>query len=406
MASTTLKLPTNYSAARKVVTSAKIPQDIFGNLSFPDKAAAEAAEGLIKRIYRRYAMLLHPDRNKDRLIEAQGAFQKLEEMHTLTQEMRDRAMGVKPEAPKIFPITFKTGKYQYAVLSRKASGGTCGIFEGFATDKRNMRLPAIFRVPHSADDNDLMLREAAAFKKFATELQKMKSAPDGAKHAEQSAARLPIFIESVKMSEPGLTKGAKAKIVNTFAVDPQYVDGWFTLEEIRNQYPEGLPTKIMAFIWNRIFECLMFSHRAGFLHNAITPNHVIIHVKSHIGQIIDWTASSLIEKREGPPYVDEAKYRAYFPNELLAKDGAPAPCSDIYMSAWCMVFILGGDPEERWIPDSVEKPIREFLDKCLQPMRKFRPRSAIEAYDEFRQITRAIFGPRKFVDLPMPKAHF
>jgi len=66
-----------------------------------------------------------------------------------------------------------------------------------------------------------------------------------------------------------------------------------------------------------------------------------------------------------------------------------------------MVYILGGSSEEKVIPDSVEMPIRELLNRCLQPKSVRRPQTADAVYTEFRQITKAVFGPKRFVELVM-----
>ena len=71
------------------------------------------------------------------------------------------------------------------------------------------------------------------------------------------------------------------------------------------------------------------------------------------------------------------------------------------MSAWCMVYLLGGDPKQKFIPDTVEKPIRALLNMCLQPKPKLRPKNTQVVYSEFKEITEDIFGPKRFVELQM-----
>jgi serine/threonine protein kinase len=153
-----------------------------------------------------------------------------------------------------------------------------------------------------------------------------------------------------------------------------------------------------------MLEALTFAHHAGLLHCALTPNHVLIHAKSHLGQLIDWTASCRIGSGDKIPYVDEGRFPGYFPPEILDRDGVPGPSSDIYMSTWCMVYLLGGEPRERGVPARVEEPIRAFLNRCLQPKSARRPRSAEIAFNEFREISVHLFGARKFVELIMPGA--
>ncbi|MCI0662283.1 MAG: hypothetical protein L0220_14530, partial [Acidobacteria bacterium] len=280
------------------------------------------------------------------------------------------------------------------------SGGTCGIFEGIAQDKGGVSSPVIMRVPHASEDSDLMERETRAFELMKKKAKAISGDPEGKKFADGFMARVPSFLESVKLSEPGVSQ---RKTVNSFLKLPGLESGWYTLEEIREEYPKGVSTRIMTFIWNRVLEGLTFAHSARVIHNAITPNHVMVHAEAHHGNIIDWTASCRIGEGDKVPYVDD-RYRSYFPDEILDSNGMPSPSSDIFMSAWCMVYLLGGDPKEKFIPGAVEAPIREFLNRCLQPKRKLRPGTAEIAHTEFRQITKALWGPRKFVELNMPAA--
>lgn len=304
-----------------------------------------------------------------------------------------------PEKPSTNAVSFKTGKYFYTVGRRIHTGGTCGIFEGEARGK-SIAAPVIMRVPHSSEDNDLMEREVRAYGLMKKKAKEIGSDTEGEDAAKMFLSRFPIFLESVKLSEPG---ASEKKTVNTFLKVPEALTDWFTLEEIHKAYPKGVSTRVMTFIWNRILEGLTFAHASGVMHNALTPNHVLIHAESHYGNIIDWTASSIIGTNEKVPYLDEC-YAEYFPEEFLGKIGAPSPSSDIYMSAWCMVYLLGGDPKAKIIPGTVEEPIMKFLNRCLQPTRKGRPATAEISHKEFQQIAKDLFGPKKFVELIMPRA--
>jgi serine/threonine protein kinase len=158
----------------------------------------------------------------------------------------------------------------------------------------------------------------------------------------------------------------------------------------------------MIFIWNRIIEAMTFAHLSGVVHCAITPNHVLIHAEKHMGQIIDWTASCRLGCGDNVPYAD-SRYSSFFPDEIIDPQGVPSPASDIFMSAWCMVYILGGDPKKKIGPQNVERPIIELLNRCLQPQRRHRPQTAEALYHDFREVTMGLFGPRKFIEFAMPR---
>lgn len=391
----------NFMTAVDLIRNAAFPEDLFGVWSGTKDEVSRKA----KRKFLTFVAIVHPDKHtgsqeKERANEAMTVLNLL--WGTAQKKITEGTYGDRNAAPKNAssgPITFKTGKHLYVVTKRIHSGGTCGIFEGMVQGKGAVSSSVIIRIPHTTGDNDLMEREARAFKLMKEKAKEISGDPDGKKFADLFLECVPRFLESVKLFEPGMSEKKAVNILFT----PQGLErGWYTLEEIRKEHPDGVSTRVMAFIWRRLFEGLTFAHFSGVTHNAVTPNHVLIYAEEYRGNIIDWTASCRINEREHVPYIDD-RYRSYFPDEILDKNGIPSPSSDIFMSAWCMVYLLGGDPKEGFIPDSVEKPIREFLNRCLQPKRKLRPATAEIAYKEFQQIITDLWGPRKFVELAMPR---
>ena len=358
-----------------------------------------------KKNFRRLESLTHEDRYDDSLKpRAHKLFLFVHEKWEEAERKMANGTYGDPTAssPKIKPtepVSFKTKKNVYTIIRRIHSGGTCGIFEAIA-EAKGVTVKTVIRVPHSPEDNDLMEGEANFFtllKKKAKEIAIDKESEEAVK---MFLSRFPWFLESVKLLEPG---AGDKKVVNIFGQIPNVETGWFTLSEIRKEYPQGVDPRIMTFVWNKVFEGLVFAHASGVTHNALTPNHILVHAESHLGNIIDWTASTIIGKGEKVPYID-ARFEEYLPDEVKNKSGTQSPSSDIYMSAWCIVYLLGGNPKEKYIPASVPEPIRKFLNRCLQPTKSRRPRTAEIAYQEFQQIAKDLFGPKKFVELIMPKA--
>lgn len=379
-----------------MLNEAKCLEDIFGDISGA------------KERYRVIAKLIHPDKyNGDIALYnlATDVFQKLSAYwENAEDKIRDGAYGSRqsilenPRREIKGLTTFRTKKYAYTITNRIHIGGTCAVFEGITQDKDGHNLSVIIKIPHDHTDNDLMEQEAKAFKAFNKKTKELCIDDGGREFAKKFLLRLPCFLESVNLEEP--CSFNKGKVVNIFSKLSGLESGWYSLEEIRKHYKEGINTRIMAFVWNRILEGLTFSHASGVIHRAITPNHILIHAEGHYGNIIDWTASCNINDLDYVPYLDE-RYLSYFPDEILNKVGKAFPSSDIYMSAWCMVYLLGGDPKQKFIPDTVEKPIRAFLNMCLQPKPKLRPKSTQVVYSEFKEITEDIFGPKRFVELQM-----
>ncbi len=377
---------------------AQTPEDVFDY--FPKKSLDEMAVDA-KAAYHRFTKVGHPDHYADpsekrMATETQSILNEL--WARAEERFKNGTYGKdEPDPESAKPVVFKTAKNQYTILERVYSGGTAGLFHAVVTDKKGVSTPALLKVPHSAQDNDLMEREAKAYGLFKAKLKEISTDDEGKKIARLFGLRAPHLIESLCLTEGG---SKVKKTVNAFLVEPKFQSGWYTLEDIRTAFPSGVDPRIAVFIINRILESLTFAHAAGVLHRAVTPNHVLIHAESHMGQLVDWTASRAMNLSDKIPYMDK-KYADFFAPEI-AIDGA-VRSSDIYMAAMCGVHILGGDLKSG-LPTTVPESIRVFLNKCLQPRPARRPHSAETAYQEFRKVAEGLYGPRKFIEFTMPVA--
>lgn len=375
------------------IESGVTPEDIFG--MFP-KVSGEELLNNVRKIYLRLQHFVHPDfySRGDSVWERVNAASS--HLNTKWDEAKKRIeQGIygtnkTVEVEDNKPVVVQSRLYTYTLLKRVHVGDTCGIFEGTAQDKKGNLLHAVLKVPHSKDDNDLMDREAKNLSRIKENVNRLRTNPDGEKQAENALMVLPRLLESVRLRD--------GKVVNTFIKIPGYETGWFTLEEIRNRYPDGVSTRIMTFIWNRVFEGLILAHEARVVHGAISPHHIVIHAKKHLGNIIDWSSSCFTGEK--PPYSDDKINR--FRDTYLAAGQSPVQSSDVYSSALSMLYILGylGEGGELKEVD-IEPELFGFMNRCLQPNRRMRFPTTAEAYREFREVQKRVFGPRQFVELAM-----
>jgi len=389
-----------FAEAQALISRCKTPQGLFPWII--TKKSLQEKQDLTTKAFRALSVLVHPDKNPAAKARAEIAFKALEGFRTQADEICSgvKKKNIHDNGVLVNPVVFSTKHGTYTAVRRIAEGATCTVFEGTLQSKGQVSgLEVLMRVPNSYRDNDLMKREAVAFGVMRNKEKEMGKTPEGKEAAKRFMARLPGFLGSVELEQPGVPD---KKVVNTF-VKPGNLDEWYTLVQIHDQYPDGLDPRIMCFIWNRILEALTFTHAARIVHGALTPNHILVRPRDHAGLLIDWTASTMVASGDRVPYLD-SKYCTLLPPEITGTVGLANPSSDIYTSAWSMVWLLGGEPVEQSIPAHVPEPFRQILNRCLQPKISSRYRNVSEVYEHFQQAARGLWGPRKFVELTMPRA--
>ncbi len=382
------------------------PEDAFGKLK---GTTMEERLASAKIVFRQLAKIAHSDKYIDAAERAVAteAFKLLGELRVVMEDrvkvgLYGSPTKTTPPAPKkAAPIVIVSGKLSVVVGDLLHKGATTAIYDGSAQLQGAPAQAVLVKVVSTDRDNDLLEREAKALKAMIKKAKAGAADATGKKLAEQALFYIPTLIASIAFAEPG-KKGKR--VANVFQKTPKLEQGWSTLEEVRAAYPDGVSTRVAAFIWNRMLEGLIFAHSAGIIHGALTPNHVLVHAQSHAGRIIDWTAACTMGTGEAPPYAETERFPGFHPAEIIDPAGMPSPASDIYMVAALIVYILGGDPKDMTLPSTVEDPFKELLNRCLQPKRTNRPGAALEVYNKFRRVREDLFGPPKFVEFRMPKA--
>ena len=393
------------TALAELLREATCPEDVFGK----QLGTKVEVDKLVRKEFHRLAKICHPDNYVTNPGLRKIAEETFKDLAPLFEQAEAKLTAgtygnntIPPPQPKVAkgPVVLTTRQYVYVLKKQVHTGGTCAIHRGTAQNKKGELTPVVIKVPFDYKDNDLLDREARALKLMKEKAKQISIDPKGTEYAKKLLLRVPDVLEVFKIREPGAQND---KVGIAYAIDPHFETGWFTLEEIRARYPTGVNTRIMVFVFNRILEALTLAHAAGVVHGALTPNHVLIHAETHAGQVIDWTASCVTAKGETVPYVDQ-KYQGYFPPEILTENVTPTAPSDIYMAAWCMVYLLGGNPKDKIIPGTVEEPLRDILNKCLQPTRRNRFLQVTNLYAQLAQTTFTLWGKKKFVPLVMQGA--
>ena len=115
----------------------------------------------------------------------------------------------------------------------------------------------LLKVGRDPADNDLIEREARALARLA------------ARGDPRFAAYFPRLIEAVRV--PGSVPGAvhRGHVITA-------LDGFVSLAQVRAAFPGGVHPADAAWIWRRLLVAIGAAHRAGLIHGAVLPEHVLL----------------------------------------------------------------------------------------------------------------------------------
>jgi hypothetical protein len=327
--------------AVRLIEAADGPADLFGDLGGADAS----------RRYRRLARLTHPDArgrapagargSPPRASAADRAFARLAELWAQHQGARGPLL-VRGDIANFYPVR----------------GG-------------------LLKLPRDPADNDLMDREAAA-------LTQVRAGGE-----ERFGAYFPRLVQAQRVRDKRSGVERHGNVMARLA-------GFASLAEVRAAFPGGLDPRDAAWMWRRLLVAIGAAHRAGVIHGAVLPEHVLIHPAEHGLVLVDWCYSSRLPgSRAGSCAVLPAivgRYRDWYPPEVLA--GGPAgPDADIWMATRCITELMGGRQPAR---------IAAFAAGCMLANPSRRPPDAWRLLAELDELLERLYGPRAFRPFALP----
>ncbi|MGC4833370.1 serine/threonine protein kinase [Micromonospora vinacea] len=311
--------------AIRLVAAARTDADLFG----ADQPA---------RRYRELVAALHPDRlPTDPAVRAEA----IDAFIHVTTRWQARQTTV-------------LGDYRLGALAH--SGDLADLYD--VGDDRLLKLP---RRP---TDNDLMAREAHALRTIA----------------ERGDARyLPYVPRLVDEFRHRDTATGAERRINVLATAP----GLHDLDEVRRAYPDGLDARDVAWMWRRLLVVLGLAHRAGVVHGAVLPRHVLIEPDAHGVALVDWCFSAPVGSTV--PALAPG-HDGWYPEEVLKKQQC-GPGTDIAMASHCMSWLMG---------PRAPRELHTFAQGCRQRSLAKRPDDAWRLLRELDQVLDRLYGPRTF----------
>jgi hypothetical protein len=197
------------------------------------------------------------------------------------------------------------------------------------------------------------------------------------------------------------------------------LDGFADLAFVAGRFPAGLDPRDVAWIWRRLLVALGFAHRAGIVHGAVLPPHLLIQPAEHGLTLVDWCYATGGPRPGALPAVP-AGYRDWYPPEVRC-GYVPGPDLDIYLGTKCMLALLAGQqmpappgggrtpgpsPTGGHMPGPVPDgerlpgPLAAFAAGCLLANPRRRPDDAWALLRELDEVLERLYGPRRFRPFP------
>ncbi|MFI0896088.1 molecular chaperone DnaJ [Streptomyces sp. NPDC020983] len=268
------------------------------------------------------------------------------------------------------PVPGRAPRHAYVPGALLAEGDLATVRTARYEDGGEHRT-AVLKTARHPRDNDLLEHEADVLTRL------------GRVGEERHRAYAPALVESFE--QPG--EDGRPRRVN--ALEP--LDGFRTLAEVAAAHPAGLDARDAAWMWRRLLAGLGWAHRAGLVHGAVFPEHVMVHPALHGVVLVDWCYATAAGT-DLPVLV--FRHAAGYPPEVPAHRPATA-ATDLHLASACVAGLMG---------DRAPAPLRAFLRGCTLPEQHRRPQDAWALLAELDDLLERLYGPRTFRAFTMPAA--
>ncbi|MGX7671600.1 molecular chaperone DnaJ [Plantactinospora sp. DSM 117369] len=298
--------------------------------------------------YRRLVKILHPDvAPAGRTATATAALARLATLWAATSAV------------------IRTRRHRWSVGAEFASGDV-----GTLREVTDGSLRGLLKLPRDPADGDLARAEIDALDRLAR----------CGEHRFRAYA--PRLLDTVTHDDPATGVRRTGPVL-------ERLDGFVSLAEVARRYPDGVDPRDAAWMWRRLLVGLGWAHRAGLVHGAVLPEHVLIHPAEHGLALVDWCYSVPPGQRI-PALV--ARHRDSYPPEVPGRRPA-TPATDLYAAAELMARLIG---------PRLPTALRRFADGCRLERPTMRPDDAWRLLAELDDLLHDLYGPRRFRPFAMP----
>jgi hypothetical protein len=360
-------------------------EEVFGELA----GTREEMFASARKVFRHMAKVLHPDLSHDAAYDE--AFKLLLSFWEQARVHIEQGSYGLSYSRRIFePFDIQTPAHIYHVEGLFGWGDLCSLYAASMSSRSGKsgadeQRRVLLKVTSKPQDNDLVANEVRV-------LAHLQTAPDYANWRHFASQLVESF--SYHERETGVIRQVNVLVYN---------DGFYSLKEVREAYPQGIDARDMAWMWRRLLVVLAQAHDNAVIHGAVLPTHVLIHPQQHGLVLIDWSYAVVNAQKTSSviPAISSA-YRSWYSPEVFARE-VPIPGLDIAMAACCMIDLLGGDAPLRTLPESIPWPLRNHLLGCTLSSSRMRVQDAHLVLSEFDALIERLWGPRVFRKFRMPQ---
>jgi hypothetical protein len=175
--------------------------------------------------------------------------------------------------------------------------------------------------------------------------------------------------------------------------------GYYTIEEILREYPDGVDGPTLAWMANRMFEAIIVLGLIHVANGALLPPYVRFYFgtemdkQRHTIRIDEWSVAARVPN-EGvyPRLVGKfSGYDSFYPPELPDQ---LTHVTDLAMGARCMLHLADAN---------LPRPMRHLLKMAAADNAAARPSDVLSFMEQFRSMQERNFGTAKFHFTPMPR---
>lgn len=123
-------------------------------------------------------------------------------------------------------------------------------------------------------------------------------------------------------------------------------------------------------VLGRLLRALRVIHHRGIVHNDVKPANILLEPDRHGVVLVDFGVSAVRPRSSS----SALGFTPVFVAPEVAAGDPPLPESDLYSLSLSVLWALGGDVENRVLPERVPEPLLQLLVELSRPDPSRRPR--------------------------------